>query len=152
MPFSGVLNLFLHLSLPHGFYRSIPTNTGGLTKMYIRLLEFLKGGSEVCVRQRDGERLVKEFYSVSKSLSTQFLLPCVGNPTQAHKWIHMTYTINSFCLSRCLWFSFSHTGGDDVRTWEQSLSQLRRSCLCLVCCWCFFLFVSFFLFVFLVMM
>lgn len=43
----------------------------------------------------------------------------------------MLYTNNSFPLSHFLWFKFSHNGGCDDRTWELSLSHLRRSCLCL---------------------
>lgn len=43
----------------------------------------------------------------------------------------MLYTNNAFPLSHFLWLGFSHDGGCDDRTWELSLSHLRRSCLCL---------------------
>lgn len=47
----------------------------------------------------------------------------------------MLYTNNSFLLSHFLWSRFSHTAGCDDRTWELSLSHLRRSCLCVNFFW-----------------
>lgn len=119
MPFSGVLNLFFQCKSTTWFLSTHSNRSWRFRCTYSSLS--LKGGR---MRQSGWTKLLQCTWEFEVGIRVGFIF---SELSQIEHKLDLAFIDSPFCLS---WPSVSHTGLCDDRTWEPSLSHLRRSCLC----------------------